>query len=108
MFCLFLEFSVSVLHYPVHEHLSRPSYSSFPPSVSLCRESPLIMCPIQFFTLVLFISICFLHLFQYLFIRAVFCPANTLHPPPYPHLKSIYPFGAVSNVEFQDLHNYLS
>src|SRR6218665_3246585 len=60
MLCLFLEFPVSILLHPVHEPLSRPSSSSLPfhPSIiSLCRELPLRMCPIQFFCLVLIISI---------------------------------------------------
>src|SRR6218665_172838 len=37
-------------------------------------------------------NIYFFHLFQY-FIRFEICPADLLHPPPYPHLKSLYPFG---------------
>jgi len=58
MLCLFLEFPVPVLQHPVHELLSRPSSS--PPffhPISLSVESPLRMCPIQFFCLVLIISI---------------------------------------------------
>src|SRR6218665_1700838 len=61
MLRLFLEFPVSVLHYPVNELLSRPSSSSLPIYHSfhylLCKELPLRMCPIQFFCLVLIISI---------------------------------------------------
>src|SRR6218665_2862975 len=34
----------------------------------------------------------FFHLFQYFFIRIVLCPADPLHPTPYIHLKSLYPF----------------
>src|SRR6218665_1432374 len=63
--------------------------------ISLCRELPIRMCPIQFFCLVLIISIkdlFFFFLFQYFFFRSVFCPADPLHSPPYPHLKSLYPF----------------
>src|SRR6218665_1757725 len=48
------------------------------------------MCPIQFFCLVLITCISmkglFFHLFQYFFIHSVFCSADPLHPPPYPHL----------------------
>src|SRR6218665_452819 len=53
MVCRFFEFPVSVLHHPVHELLSRSSSSlllhSFP-TISLCKELPLIMymCPIHF------------------------------------------------------------
>src|SRR6218665_972249 len=57
MLCPFLEFPVSILHHQVHELLSRPFSSSLPSIISLCRELPLRMCPIQFFCLVLIISI---------------------------------------------------
>src|SRR6218665_1046913 len=52
------------------------------------------MCPIQFFCLVQIISIKIFLLppFQYFFTRSVFCPDDPLHPPPYPHLESLYPF----------------
>src|SRR6218665_694580 len=60
MLCLFLEFPVSILHHPVYELLSRPSSSPLPlhPSLHyLCRELPVRLCLIQFFCLVLIISI---------------------------------------------------
>src|SRR6218665_1622930 len=66
MLCLFVEFSVSVLHHPVHELLSIglplplfPSilHSILPSIISLCRELSLRICPIQFFCLVLITSI---------------------------------------------------
>src|SRR6218665_949871 len=75
--------------------LPLPLFPSILPSIiSLCRELPLRMCAIQFFCLVLIISIIAFsfHLFHYFFIRSVFCPADPLHPPPYPHLESLYPF----------------
>src|SRR6218665_1683377 len=101
MLCLFLEFPVSVLQCSIIQSMSFCQglpLLLFPfilsSIISLCRELPLGMCPIQFFCLVLIISIkdLFVYLFQYFFIRSVFCPADPLHPPPYPHLKSLYPF----------------
>src|SRR6218665_3325014 len=55
--------------------------------ISLCRESPLKMSPIQFFCLFLIISIkdLSLPLFRYFFIRSVLCPADPLRPPSDPH-----------------------
>src|SRR6218665_3227201 len=69
--------------------LPLPLFPSILPSIiSLCRKLPLRMCPIQFFCLVLIISMTclFLPLFQYFFIRSMFCSADPLHPPLYPHL----------------------
>src|SRR6218665_372727 len=59
MLCPFLEFPVSVLHHLVHGlGLPLPLFPSILPSIiSLCRELPLRMCRIQFFCLVLVISI---------------------------------------------------
>src|SRR6218665_1699212 len=65
LLCHFFEFSISVLHHPVHEFLSRyfpsPLFLSLPlcssSIISLCRKSPLLTCPIQFFCLVLIMSI---------------------------------------------------
>src|SRR6218665_1234661 len=62
LLCLFFEFPVSGLHHSVHELLSRSStfFHSFlqGSTIFLCREeSPPITCPIQFFCLILIMSI---------------------------------------------------
>src|SRR6218665_4067919 len=68
--------------------------SIFPSIISLCRELPRKMCPIQFFCLVLIIFI--KDLFSSPFFNTssfVLCSVQLiLYPPPYPHLKSFYPF----------------
>src|SRR6218665_2894258 len=47
LLCLFFEFPISLLHHPL------PVFPSILPFIlSLCRESPLITCPIQFFCLI--------------------------------------------------------
>src|SRR6218665_35527 len=53
-----------------------------PSIISLCRELPLTMCPIQFFCPVLLISIkdLFFHRSYYSFMCYVFCPAAPIHP----------------------------
>src|SRR6218665_4122499 len=71
-----------------------------PSIISLCKELSLRMCTIQFFCFVLIIFIkdlFFFHLFQNFFICSVFCPADPLHPPPCPHLKSLYPFDILTS-----------
>ena len=58
MLCLFFEFPVSVLPHLIHElclGLPLPLFVSILPFIQ--REMPLRMCPIQFFCLVLIISI---------------------------------------------------
>jgi len=107
IFCHFLEFSVSVLHHPVHELLSiglplSLVPSIFPSTISLYRELPLRMCPIQFFCLVLIIisikypfystffnTSSFSAVEIVVFMVLCFIPADPLHPPPYQHLKSL-------------------
>src|SRR6218665_2196221 len=76
------------------DHITRPSLFPYilPSITSLCRELPLRMCPIQFFCLVLITSITDLFSSTFFNIRSVFCSAYPLHPPPYPHFKSLYSF----------------
>src|SRR6218665_2428512 len=75
----------------------------FPSITSLCRESLLIMCPVQFFCLALIIYIkdlFFFHLFQYYFIRFVLCPAN---PLPYSFIHSFIHSGYLYSAPSRNL-----